>query len=260
MFTFAGIGVHVQRNTHPGSPRDTLGTAGSRGRPPGYRPSVGRPRAKASGANPTLVTFTILVFCNVGVPSGSEGRGGHTEPVGQDSSNAGLGRPADSRLERGNERGKHGRGNRCKAIIMNALQDCSGHQHLNDHWDFEHPFERILVDTAVAPRSGVSDLDQPAGHVRRDASRADRHPRQDRRRLYARSGHRRVSLGTADVDARRSSAPSTAPQVTSSRTRSSSSAPKARTCSPAPPGSAAVQGRPAVSGPGSRRAPKEPHG
>ena len=26
-----------------------------------------------------------------------------------------------------------------------------GGQHLNDHWDLDHPFERILVDTAVAP-------------------------------------------------------------------------------------------------------------
>ena len=25
------------------------------------------------------------------------------------------------------------------------------YQHLNDHWDFDHPFERILIDIAVAP-------------------------------------------------------------------------------------------------------------
>jgi alcohol dehydrogenase (cytochrome c) len=25
------------------------------------------------------------------------------------------------------------------------------YQHLNDHWDLDHPFERILVDTVVAP-------------------------------------------------------------------------------------------------------------
>ena len=25
------------------------------------------------------------------------------------------------------------------------------YQHLNDHWDLDHPFERLLVDTAVAP-------------------------------------------------------------------------------------------------------------
>ena len=29
------------------------------------------------------------------------------------------------------------------------------YQHLNDHWDLDHPFERILVDTAVAPDSGA---------------------------------------------------------------------------------------------------------
>ena len=138
--------------------------------------------------------------------------------------------PVDSCSENGIERGNGPRRNVFKSLFFSKLQDISGQQHLSDHWDLDHPFERILVDTAVAPRSGVSDLDQLAGHVRRDASRADRHPRQDRRRLYARSGHRRVSLGTADVDARRSSAPSTAPQVTSSRTRRSSSAPKADGC------------------------------
>ncbi len=31
------------------------------------------------------------------------------------------------------------------------------YQHLNDHWDLDHPFERLLVDTAVAPsQSAVS--------------------------------------------------------------------------------------------------------
>ena len=29
------------------------------------------------------------------------------------------------------------------------------YQHLNDHWDLDHPFERLLLDTAVAPDPGV---------------------------------------------------------------------------------------------------------
>ena len=29
------------------------------------------------------------------------------------------------------------------------------YQHLNDHWDLDHPFERILVDTAVAPSASA---------------------------------------------------------------------------------------------------------
>ena len=29
------------------------------------------------------------------------------------------------------------------------------YQHLNDHWDLDHPFERLLVDTAVAPDPGA---------------------------------------------------------------------------------------------------------
>ncbi len=44
------------------------------------------------------------------------------------------------------------------------------YQHLNDHWDLDHPFERLLVDTAVAPDpSAVSWINpriQP-GDVRR---------------------------------------------------------------------------------------------
>ncbi len=44
------------------------------------------------------------------------------------------------------------------------------YQHLNDHWDLDHPFERMLVDTAVAPnRDAVSWINpriQP-GEVRK---------------------------------------------------------------------------------------------
>ncbi len=29
------------------------------------------------------------------------------------------------------------------------------YQHLNDHWDLDHPFERLLVDTAVAPAASA---------------------------------------------------------------------------------------------------------
>ena len=32
---------------------------------------------------------------------------------------------------------------------------CRYRQHLNDHWDLDHPFERILVDTAVAPSASA---------------------------------------------------------------------------------------------------------
>ncbi len=44
------------------------------------------------------------------------------------------------------------------------------YQHLNDHWDLDHPFERLLVDTAVAPDpdavSWINPRLQP-GEVRR---------------------------------------------------------------------------------------------
>ena len=60
------------------------------------------------------------------------------------------------------------------------------YQHLNDHWDLDHPFERLLVDTAVRSGSGGGELDQPADRARRGAEGGDRHPGQDRRRLHPR--------------------------------------------------------------------------
>ena len=44
------------------------------------------------------------------------------------------------------------------------------YQHLNDHWDLDHPFERLLVDTAVAPDPAVVPWINPRlqpGEVRR---------------------------------------------------------------------------------------------
>ena len=34
------------------------------------------------------------------------------------------------------------------------------YQHVVDHWDLDHPFERLLVDTAVAPDPKTGELDQ----------------------------------------------------------------------------------------------------
>ena len=44
------------------------------------------------------------------------------------------------------------------------------YQHLNDHWDLDHPFERLLVDTAVAPDPSAVSWINPrlrTGEVRR---------------------------------------------------------------------------------------------
>ena len=44
------------------------------------------------------------------------------------------------------------------------------YQHLNDHWDLDHPFERLLVDTAVAPDPAAVSWINPrleGGEVRR---------------------------------------------------------------------------------------------
>ena len=35
------------------------------------------------------------------------------------------------------------------------------YQHLNDHWDLDHPFERLLVDTAVSPNPAVVNWINP---------------------------------------------------------------------------------------------------
>ena len=44
------------------------------------------------------------------------------------------------------------------------------YQHLNDHWDLDHPFERLLVDTAVRPDRGAVSWINPRlqpGEVRK---------------------------------------------------------------------------------------------
>ena len=44
------------------------------------------------------------------------------------------------------------------------------YQHLNDHWDLDHPFERILLDTAVSPDADTVSWINPtvqAGEVRK---------------------------------------------------------------------------------------------
>ena len=60
------------------------------------------------------------------------------------------------------------------------------YQHVVDHWDFDHPFERLLVDTAVAPDAEPSHVDQSAAPSRGAAQGAHWNSRQDRHRLHAR--------------------------------------------------------------------------
>ena len=53
--------------------------------------------------------------------------------------------------------------------MSNLRAWCDG-QHLNDHWDLDHPFERMLVDTAVAPDPSAVSWINPnvrPGEVRR---------------------------------------------------------------------------------------------
>ena len=112
------------------------------------------------------------------------------------------------------------------------------YQHLNDDWDLDHPFERILVDTAVASDptavSWINPRFTPA-ETRRVLTGIPRHTQQDRRRLHARPGHRRVPVRAADSDAERDQLHRRPRcRATSSRTPRWCSAPSAKTCWPCP--------------------------
>ena len=89
------------------------------------------------------------------------------------------------------------------------------YQHVIDNWDLDHPFERLLVETAIAPDAKEVAVDQSEDQAGRTAQGHHRHSRQDRHRLHARSPHRRVPVGAADGDAERGAARSTAPPARS---------------------------------------------
>ena len=83
-----------------------------------------------------------------------------------------------------------------------ALRPATGetvwyYQHAVDHWDLDHPFERMLIDTAVAPDPSEVPWINPRLRPRRSAARRDGHSRQDGARLHARSRNRRVPVGAA---------------------------------------------------------------
>ena len=69
------------------------------------------------------------------------------------------------------------------------------YQHIVDHWDLDHPFERLLVDTAVAPNARDVMWINPKVEAGRAAQGDHRHSRQDRRRLHARSARPASSSG-----------------------------------------------------------------
>ena len=55
-------------------------------------------------------------------------------------------------------------------LALDAGEIAWYYQHLNDHWDLDHPFERLLVDTAVAPDAAAVDWINPGvqpGEARR---------------------------------------------------------------------------------------------
>ena len=71
------------------------------------------------------------------------------------------------------------------------------YQHLNDHWDLDHPFERLLLDTAVAPDPAVVPWINPGlqpGEVRKVMTGI---PGKTGIVVHPRPRHRRVPLGHA---------------------------------------------------------------
>ena len=79
------------------------------------------------------------------------------------------------------------------------------YQHMNDHWDLDHPFERLLGGYGGGAESDRGELDQPAPAAGRGAEGRHWHPGQDRRGLHAGPGDRRVPLGDTDHHAERDS-------------------------------------------------------
>ena len=55
------------------------------------------------------------------------------------------------------------------------------YQHVVDHWDLDHPFERLLVDTAIAPDPREVPWINPRIKPGERRKVDHRHPRQDRR-------------------------------------------------------------------------------
>ncbi|MEP7354192.1 MAG: hypothetical protein ABI824_13260 [Acidobacteriota bacterium] len=71
------------------------------------------------------------------------------------------------------------------------------YQHIVDHWDLDHPFERLLIDTAVAPDASQVAWINPKvrpGEVRKVLTGI---PGKTGIILHARPQNRGVSMGTA---------------------------------------------------------------
>ena len=77
------------------------------------------------------------------------------------------------------------------------------YQHVVDHWDLDHPFERLIVDTAVAPDPQEVTWINPKPAARRAAQGDHRHPGQDRHRLHARPRRPASSCGRGRRSAER---------------------------------------------------------
>ena len=59
---------------------------------------------------------------------------------------------------------------------MSVLRTIRDGQHLSDHSNLDHLFQRLLVDTVVRPDPAAVSCFQPAPADRRGALRDDRHP------------------------------------------------------------------------------------
>ena len=117
------------------------------------------------------------------------------------------------------------------------------YQHLNDHWDLDHPFERLLVDTAVAPDpdavSWINPRIQP-GEVRKVVTGV---PGKTGVGLHPRPGNGRVPLGDSHHLAERDQQHRRRHRRGDRERRRSPSPRWDRRCSPVPRGQVGRTGR-----------------
>ena len=76
-------------------------------------------------------------------------------------------------------------------------------QHNVDHWDLDHPFERILDRHGRGAGPGRRRVDQSARALGRDAQSRHGHTGQDGPRVHDRSRDRPIPLGAPDRRAER---------------------------------------------------------
>ena len=69
------------------------------------------------------------------------------------------------------------------------------YQHIVDHWDFDHPFERLLIDTEVTPDPTQVSWINPRLKPGERSQSGDGYSRQNRNRIHTGPQNGRISVG-----------------------------------------------------------------